>query len=122
MKPNLIQLNYPQIFQAVYCEPLAVDPLSFQALHAWLWPKLIGSDQVYVELNHEQAAPGSIRVSTPGTPATRSGAAPHLRPTRAAPLVDYDEKGRPHVVDQRYYWNPANRGDLAVLPVNGTLN
>lgn len=121
-KTNLVELNYPLIFQAVYCEPLAVDPLAFQALHSWLWPKMIGSDQIFVEVDHEQAAPGSFRVGAAGKTATRSGGAPHLRPTRAAPVIEYDRNGTPTTVDERYYYNPANRADVAVIPIHGTLN
>jgi signal peptide peptidase SppA len=110
-----IPINYPSLFQHVYCEPLALDPMHFQSIHAWLWPRIIGQTmEAEIDIPDVSAA-----VATP-RPAAASFE-PHLRPTRAGPIYGGKENGYA-VVDGRYFYTPSGRNDTAIIPINGTLN
>lgn len=115
-RPPMNHINYPLLFQAVYCEPLALDPMHFQAIHAWLWPRMTGQIRD-MEIDAEAV---SAAVAAPRPQSSRGE--PHLRPTRAGPLYSQDGKGGITVADGRYFYTPEGRSDTAILPINGTLN
>lgn len=98
-------MNYPLLFNAIYCEPLCIEQGVFHSIHATFLPRVMGGKGA--ELGQVQAAekptvnPGSGR-----------------RNAKARPMIDY-ETGR--ILDGRFYSTVEGRPEIAVVPVYGIL-
>ncbi len=98
-------MNYPRIFQRMYCQPLLVTEAWFHSAHQVLMPRIRGGADSSLE-----AAVMDVNAAGPTKQVTGK------RAQRAMPRVDW-ESGR--VLDDRLY-TFAKEG-VAVVPVYGVL-
>lgn len=98
-------MNYPHIFERVYCEPLCISKQRFDAIHAVLFPRLVnaktGSEMV---INLEPSAAKPSQNIYDGK-----------RHQKARASVDY----RTGKVDGDLYTSP--KDGVAVVPIYGIL-
>lgn len=99
-------MNYPRIFERMYCNPLLITSERFYAAHQVLLPRIVRGADSSLEA-------ALLDVNAAGTP-TKNGSG--RRTQRAAPKVDW-RTGQ--VVDDRLY-TFAKEG-VAVIPIYGVL-
>lgn len=101
-------MNYPLIYNAVYCEPLCIDPSVFYGIHGVLWPRITQGKGMEI---------GDISAATrDGKPAMN--AATGKRATRCRALVD-GWTGK--VLDERFFYTVEGKPSVAVIPIYGIL-
>lgn len=98
-------MNYPLLFNAIYCEPLCIEQGVFHSIHATFLPRVMGG---------KGAELGQVQAAEKPTTSPRSG----RRNDRARPSIDY-ETGR--ILDGRFYSTVEGRPEIAVVPVYGIL-
>lgn len=92
-------LQYPLIFHALYCEPIALEIGHFYSLHEFFMKRL--EDGRLLEIEAAADKPGKFG---------------HARATLARPMIDAQGN-----VDGRYYFTVEGRQDVAVIPWNGVM-
>lgn len=90
--------QYPLLFQALYCEPIALEAGHFYSLHEFFMRRLEDGKPLEVEA------------------AEKPGRYGHSRATLARPMIDAQGN-----VDGRYYFTVEGRQDVAVIPWNGVM-
>jgi ClpP class serine protease len=103
-------MNYPLIYQKVYCEPLCIEDAAFHSVHAVLWPRITqGRDMRGLEVMGAEAG---------GKPTKSPYNA--KRAAKAAPKMKWS--GEQYVVvDDRFYYTVEGKPEVAVVPVYGIL-
>jgi ClpP class serine protease len=101
-------MNYPRIFERVYCQPLCVTAARFQSIHSFLLPRLSGQIPFEVAL----------------APAAADGQQPPARGTRNPFTGKRVQKAGPGwkadgTLDPRFYTEAAP--GIAVVPIYGAL-
>jgi signal peptide peptidase SppA len=103
-------MNYPLIYQKVYCEPLCIEDAAFYSVHAVLWPRIAqGRDMRKIE---PLSAEGEAKQKPTKSPYNGK------RASRAAPKVNY---WTGEVLDSRFYYTVEGKPEVAVVPVYGIL-
>jgi signal peptide peptidase SppA len=100
-------LQLPLIFQAVFCEPLALETGHFYSLAAFLLPRMAGQASV-ADLSRISDLSAAVE--------DKSHKFGHQRSGMAAPRAKSDGS-----VDTRYYNTLDGRSDVAVIPWNGVM-
>lgn len=95
-------LQLPLLFQAVFCEPIALELSTYNAIAAMLIPRMSGKVSA-ADLGDLMAA---------DKPHTFG----HRRAGMAAPRLNQDGSS-----DGRYYNTLTGREDVAIIPVNGVM-
>lgn len=91
--------QYPLLFNAIYCEPLAIDRGVFHSIHTTFLPRVLGGQGMEV-------GAAEARKEKPVT-SERTG----RRASMCYPTAE----------DGRFYWTVEGRPELAVIPVYGIL-
>ena len=95
-------LQLPLLFQAVFCEPLALEPSHFHSIAGVLLPRMSGKASA-ADLGELMAADKPHKFG-------------HRRSSFAAPMTNRDGS-----VDGRYYNTLEDRNDVAIIPWNGIM-
>lgn len=103
-------MNYPLLYNAVYCEPLCISKPAFYSIHSVLWPRIIhGRNLDGMEM--AAAAPKEKPGTNPFTA---------RRATKCAPTVRWTDAG-PVVTDDRYYYTAEGKPHVAIVPIYDIL-
>lgn len=98
-------MNYPRIFERMYCQPLLVTRERFMATHQVLLPRILGQADAGLEMVMADVQAAQPTKNLMGK-----------RRQRAAPVIDY-ETGR--VIEDRLY--TFAKDGVAVIPIYGVL-
>lgn len=100
-------MNYPLLFNSVYCEPVCIEASVFHSVHAVLFPRIVNGRSI----DH----PSASDVTRPHTNPYNA-----KRATKAGPKIEW--KHDEYVItDDRYYYSISNKPHVAVIPVYGIL-
>jgi signal peptide peptidase SppA len=105
-------MHYPQLFNAVYCEPLCIDRSMFQSIHAVLWPRIMRGHA----LEGLEVAAAAAPKQKPGVNAFNG-----RRATKCAPATEWNAAGQLIVTDDRFYYTAEGKPEVAVVPIYGIL-
>lgn len=90
--------QYPLLYQAIYCEPLCIEPAAFHSVHAAIWPRFENGQGMEI---------GAVAAAEkPGTNPYSGRRASYCGPTSG---------------DNRFYWAVEGKPGVAVIPVYGIL-
>ena len=107
MKP----INYPFVYDALYCQPLLLEAGMFHSIHSVVFPRIVSSQPMTMD----------VQAAGPKSDNDRTSAFSGRRPSRAAPKMEYVSGRGMMVTDPRFFWNPAGMDHVAVVPVYGML-
>ncbi len=103
-------MNYPRIFERVYCQPVCITAARFASIHSFLLPRFAGTAPL--EINVQAALPGAQPAPPTQSPFNAK------RRQKAGPKMGW--QGDSYVVlDPRFYTEAAP--GVAVVPIYGIL-